>query len=252
MNRQKNYNSVRKRICKKVLAVLFFLGVPVLVFLFSFNIKKADVVGTDRYTDSEIREYIIQSRLDYNSIYLYLKYQFFVTPEIPFVEKIDVEMVDRHRVKITVYEKIIAGCVEFMGEYLYFDKDGIIVESSPKKIEKIPIINGLEYDEIILHQKLNVHNDKDGLFDTIINITKLNNKYDLGIDEVYFSKNYEVTIRCNNIKIFLGKKEHYDEPLSDLKNILEKAKGTDVYELDMRNYKKGTGYVPGKTKKNED
>lgn len=246
MNRQRNSNSVRKRICRKMLAVLLILGIPVLLFLYTFGVKKADVVGADRYTDKEIRAYVLQSRLDYNSIYLYLKYRYFETPEIPFVEKIDVELVNNHRVTINVYEKIVTGCVAFMGDYLYFDKDGIIVESAPERIEKVPVINGLEFDKIILHQRLKVQ--KDELFDIILDLTKLIDQYKLDVDEVNFGSNYEVTLKCKDIKVELGKRENYYEPLSDLGSILEKASETGVYELDMRNYKKGSGYVPGKAK----
>ncbi|MDD3173686.1 MAG: cell division protein FtsQ/DivIB [Herbinix sp.] len=247
MNRLRNSNSVRKRICRKILAVLLIIGIPAVMFLFTFTIKKVEVVGADRYTDKQIKNSVLQTRPDYNSIYLYLKYKFFTTAQIPFVEKIDVELVNNHKVTINVYEKIVAGCVEFMGEYLYFDKDGIIVESSPKKIEDVPIINGLQFSKIILHEKLNVQ--KNELFDVIINLTKLINKYELIVNTINFDSNYEVTLVCGDINVLLGKKNTYDEPLSDLKNILEKAEGTGVYELDMRDYEKGSGYVPGKIKK---
>jgi len=46
----------------------------------------------------------------------------------------------------------------------------------------------------------------------------------------------------------LGKKNDYYDPLSDLKNILDKSKGKHLYELDMRDYIKGSGYVIGKTR----
>lgn len=247
MNRQRNSNSVQKRLCRKAIAVLIFLGIPIMLFLFSFSVKKAEVVGATRYTDKEVRALVLKSRWDYNSIFLYLKYRYFDTPKIPFVEKLDVELVNNHKVTIYVYEKIVTGCVDFMGEYLYFDKDGVVVDSSPNKIEKVPVINGLEFDKIILHQKLKVQ--KDELFDIILDLTKLINQYELDVDSVNFSDSYEVTLQCKKIKVLLGKENNYYAPLSDLSNILKKAEGTDVYELDMRNYSKGSGYVPGKTKK---
>lgn len=253
-NRPRSSNSVRKRICRKALILLLIIGIPLTVFLFFFGIKKAEVIGESRYSDSQIREMVLKSRFEHNSIYLYLKYHFFAKPQIPFVEKLDVEMNSNHDVTIYVYEKMVTGCVYAMNEYLYFDKDGIIVESSPKKIEKAPVIEGLHFNEIILHQKLNLlsrdnsvnHNEEQ--FNAILNLTKLINKYTLNVDTVRFDEEDNVTLLCGNIRILLGKKSDYEEALSDLKNILANAKGTDLYELDMTDYHKDTGYVIGKSK----
>lgn len=249
MNRQRNYYSVRKRICRKALAVLLIIGIPAVLFLFTFSIKKVEIVGSNHYTDQQIKGIVLQSRPDYNSVYLYLKYKFFTTPTIPFVEKVDVEMVNNHTVKINVYEKIVIGCVEFMGEYLYFDKDGIIVESSSNKSDNIPIVNGLQFNKIILHEKLELEAQKEELYDVILNLTKVINKNDIAVDEISFNNNYEVTLKCQGIKVLLGKKSYYDEVLSDLKNILIKAKESGINILYMEDYKKGTGQVIGRTKK---
>lgn len=273
INRQRNSHSVRKRIIKKAIVVLLVIGIPFLLFLFIFGIRKVDVVGENRYTDKQIRELVLKSKLDYNSILLFLKYRFLTTPKIPFIEKLDVEMNSNHEVTIYVYEKIVTGCVNVMGEYLYFDKDGIVVESSPDKIEKVPVIEGLKFNKIVLHQKLNLQNiqgmeqsskeediqdqeqdreliekQNDEIFRVILNITRLINKNELDVDAVRFDEDENVTLKCGEIKVLLGKKSDYDAALSDLKNILKKVKDKQIYELDMRDYEKGTGYVIGKTK----
>jgi cell division protein FtsQ len=223
------------------------IGIPVLLLIFTFSIKKAAVVGASHYTDQQIREMVLKSGADNNSLYLFLKYKFLKTPQIPFIEKIDVEMIDNHKVSINVYEKTVIGCVKYMGEYLYFDKDGIIVESSSDKSDDIPIIYGLEFNRIILHQKLKVQ--KDELYDVILNMTKLIRKYKVNVDKICFDTDYNVTLECGKITVLLGKKSYYDDALSDLKNILIKAAGTKVRVLDMSNYTKGTGYVIGRTEK---
>lgn len=246
MHWQRNTDSVLKRLSKKAAILLVLIGIPIMIFLFTFSLKKVTVEGTDRYTDKQIREMLLKTKLDYNSVLLYLKYNFIEKPEIPFIEKIDLELFSNHKVGISVYEKQIAGCVKFMGEYLYFDKDGIVVESSPERIKKIPVIDGLQFNEIILHRKLVVK--EDSLYKVIMDMTNLINKYKLNVDVITFGKNYEITLLCNGIHVLIGKKDYYDEVLSDLKNILTKAKGTGLYELDMRDYVKGSNYVIGKSK----
>ena len=43
-----------------------------------------------------------------------------------------------------------------MSSYMYFDKDGIIVESSVEQLPGVPWITGLDFGHIILHQPLPV------------------------------------------------------------------------------------------------
>jgi cell division protein FtsQ len=203
------------------------------------------VVGSRQYTPEQITAELVKTKLDSNSLYLYLKHRYFEDVMIPFVEKIDVTMTDTHTITIYVYEKMVAGCVEFMGEYMYFDKDGIVVESSTKKLEEIPVIKGLKFDKIMLSEKLVVQ--KDELFDVIINLTQLIQKYELDVDKITFSNDYEVTLDCGDIRVLLGKKSTYDEALSELKNILAEAKDMKI-TLDMRNYVKGTQNIIGKQK----
>jgi cell division protein FtsQ len=281
-NMQRNSNNVGLRIGKKLLILLMMVGIPAFILLTSFNIETVEVIGAKEYTSEQIKEQVITSPQEHNALYLYLKYKFFSTPVLPFVEKMNVEMNGNHAVTIYVYEKMVAGCVEFMGEYLYFDKDGIVVESSSKKLNRIPEIKGLKFSEIILNEKLKVQNvsleDQDmnaeqdqkltdkqklklqqekeqeekirnnKLFDTIINLMQLIDKYELDIDTISFNAGDEVTIDSDGIRFLLGKKSTYDEEFSEIKSIMEKAKGMNI-TIDMRNYVKGMENIIAKPKK---
>ena len=244
--RSRNSSSVLTRISKKLLLLVMILGIPSVLFISTFYIKKVEVVGTQRYSEEQITGELIKTKLDSNSLYLYLKHRYFTDFRLPFVEKIDVIMTDTHTISVYVYEKMVAGCVEFMGEYMYFDKDGIVVESSSKRLTDIPVIKGLKFSQILLSEKLKVQ--KDELFDVIINLTQLIQKYDLSVDTVTFSSDYDVTLDAGEIRVLLGKKSTYDEALSELKNILTEAKGMEI-TIDMRNYVKGTPNIIAKQKK---
>ena len=52
---------------------------------------------------------------------------------IPFVDVMDVVVVSPDTIKIVVYEKALAGYIEFMDSYMYFDRDGYMVETSRPK-----------------------------------------------------------------------------------------------------------------------
>ena len=41
---------------------------------------------------------------------------------------------------VTIYEKAVVGYINYMGCNMYFDKDGIVVESSSKLYSGVPQI----------------------------------------------------------------------------------------------------------------
>ena len=73
--------------------------------------------------------------------------------EIPFIEKYEIDYVDKQTARVRVHEKRVTGCVIIMGRYMFFDKDGIIVETSMARMEGIPVVSGLEFNEIVLELK---------------------------------------------------------------------------------------------------
>ena len=89
----------------------------------------------------------------------------------PFIEKMSVDILAPDSIKITVYEKAVAGYIEYLGKYMYFDKDGIIVETSDVKTAGIPQVTGLQFDYVVLHERLPIENDTS--FQSILDITQL-------------------------------------------------------------------------------
>jgi len=127
-----------------------------------------------------------------------------------------------------------------MGRYMFFDKDGIVVETSDSRLEGIPVITGLKFDEIVLYKKLTVQ--KQSLFDTILELTRLTEQKGIVTNEISFDSNYEVTLYLEEITVLLGKRTSYDEQINALSGILESLQGrTGV--IDMQNYTKENGEV---------
>jgi cell division protein FtsQ len=237
--RDKNNNVFLLRLMKFLLLCLGIL-LPVVILYMACSLDTVKIEGSSHYTEEELKEKIVTKKTDGNTILLYLRYKYGKVDSIPFVEDIDIKLVDKNTVKVQVYEKIITGCIEYMGGYMYFDKDGIIVESSGEKLEDIPFITGLSFNQMILYEKLEVQ--KDELFQVILNLTQLIHKFDLDIQTIQFNKNFEITLRCGNIKVSLGKRDTYDEQMANLVTTLPKVKekyGDKKWILLMEDYKEG-------------
>ena len=112
-----------------------------------FHVETVSVEGNVHYTKEEIEQMVIKDRLSANSIYLSFKYRDKEILNIPFIEKMSVRVDSPNSITIRVYEKSVAGYVEYMGRYMYFDREGIVVESSETKTSGVPQVTGIDFDQ---------------------------------------------------------------------------------------------------------
>ena len=137
-----------------VAVILLLLALLTVILLTQFKITKIKMSGNEHYTQKELEE--ILKKKDYvdNTVLYVLKCKLVPPKGIPFVESMDIEYKNRNTIEITIYEKAMAGCIENMGEYMYFDKDGIVLESSPKRFDDVPLVKGLSFESAVLNEKL--------------------------------------------------------------------------------------------------
>lgn len=202
-----------------------------------YTVTTSYVEGNVHYTDEEILAMVMEGRYGNNSLFLSVKYRDKSISDVPFVEKMDVSVVDPHTIKVEVYEKALAGYVEYLEHYMYFDKDGIVVESSTENTPGIPLVTGLSFDHVVLYEPLPVENPE--IFKSILSITQLVNKYNLSIDRIFFGSDDTLTLYFEEVRVALGKAEDLDEKLMKLQYMLPELSGKKGV-LRMENYTEET------------
>ena len=205
-----------------------------------FRVRTVEVIGNDYYTEAEIRDLVMNDRYSNNSLYLHVKYNYFDTEDIPFVDKIEVSLKSIHEVKIRVYEKSLIGYVEYLGTNLYFDKDGVVVESSSEVRADVPKISGLTFQTLALYQKLGVEDDQ--VFTKILNVTQLLQKNQLNPDKIEFKRNMDLVLHFANVRVELGEGVYLEEKLGRLPQFLPELEGKSGV-LDMANYSEDSTMV---------
>ena len=197
--------------------------------------------GNIHYTNEEIIEMVIGDGMyGNNSLFLSLKYRDKGIDNVPFIQTMDVTVETKDTIRITVYEKALAGYVAYLGRYVYFDKDGIVVETSLEKTEGIPQVTGLKFDHVILHEQLPV--EKPEVFADILNITQQLDKYSMSADKIYFDADYQVTLLFGEARVALGNDIYIEEKIMKLQYILPDLLGKSGI-LDMREYSEDTKFV---------
>lgn len=224
MNEYIRGRNKRKR--RKLFAVFFFfliLIAGIYVFLKVFTIKNITVDGSTHYTREEIIDMVIQKPEDRVSLVLSMKYHNKSITDIAFIQSIEVIVVSSDTIRIQVYEKALAGYVQHLGQYMYFDKDGIVVEASSRITDGIPEITGLSFDSVVLHSPLPVGNTD--VFGYILEITNLLNKYELEVDTIYFNKSREATLYMGQVRIPLGEMDRLTEKIMKLRDLAPHLEG---------------------------
>lgn len=219
---RKKKGKERTKIAVIILATAVILTAVFLFLEKRYTIKTIYVEGNVHYTQKEIIDMVTKGSLGHNSLYLSVKYRKKGVENIPFVDVMDVQILSPDTIKIVVYEKALAGYVRYMDTYMYFDKDGYVVECSDVKTQGIPQITGLKFGYMVLGERLPIEDE--GCFTNIMDITKLLKKYSLEADKIYFHSSGEVTIYFGNVKAALGKvNRHLEDKMMRLPKLLEKA-----------------------------
>ena len=216
-----------------IVGIIAVLAITCLFLYVSYDVTDIQVTGNTMRTDEQIADIVCSGTLGRNPLYLSLKYKDKSVTDVPFVEKMTVSVLSPHSIKVTVYEKALAGYVSYLGTYMYFARDGTVVEASDEKVEGIPEVTGLSFDHIMLHEQLPVKDDS--VFNRILDVTQLLNKYKLDVDRLYFDSLENLTLFYGDVRINLGQDEYTDEKISNLSHILPELTGRSG-TIDLTNY----------------
>ena len=231
-----------------ILKVLLILVAVILVAVIgiyayiakNYSLDKIQVTGNIHYTEDEIKEIFSEQIKLGNTVFFMLENKLHPVTDIPFVAKFEVEMINQHTVTITVYEKGMAGCILYMDQYVYFDDTGTVLETSAEKLDDVPCIDGLKFDEIVMGEELPVE-DED-MFQDILTMTQLIDKNGLIIDRIRYDSDGNIILYKDDIKIILGSGGQLEDKIMNLGNILSEVEGKSG-TLDMSDYENSNGKV---------
>jgi len=233
---------------KFLLIIAIILGGACFVF-FGLKIDTVKVEGTEIYTEEEIKKSVFTGKFSDNLLFFSLYNKFFGINKLPFVEDIEVSCENLHTVNLHVYDKTISGCINYMGQYIYFDRDGVVLQSMQEKKEGVPVVTGINFVAFAVGEAFDVKDSS--LFATIMNLSQLINHYQIPAKRIHVSDG-GVVLYSGDIEIVLGKKEMYDDEVSALSSVLKTAteeglKGT----IDMKNFQEGDRIILNSEKKSK-
>lgn len=197
--------------------------------------------GSDRYTDEELEDIFFGEGKSRGVARFVLNNLFSEKLDIPFVETYDMEMKSPGKFVITLYDKSVVGYIKYMSNNIYFDKDGIVVESSSVELENVPLITGMSFDYVVLHEKLPAENEN--IFPLLLDLTQLCTKYNIKTDKINIVGNTKIQMYVENVRVDLGDGSMLNEKMLDLYDMSEQLKDVSGV-LNMEEYdSEDKGYI---------
>ncbi len=231
------------KVWKRILVGILTIAVTVVLCYFIFHLDTVRVEGTEYYTDEEIRKAVFTRDLSDNEIMFFLYEKIFGINTLPFVEEIEAEYHNPRSITLHVYDKNISGCINYLGQYVYFDKDGIVLQTIPEQIEGIPVVTGINFGNFTVGQPFQVSDDS--VFESIMNVSQQISHYSIPVDEIKVS-NGAIRLTIASLTVELGKQQRYDDALADLAGVIEKAQEEKIRlagTINMENYQAGSRIV---------
>ncbi len=187
--------------------------------------------GNTYCTDREIVETVQNDRFSSNSLYVFGKYLLGKGESLPCLEQIKVSLGAPWTLRITVDEKVIVGFLYDKNDYVYFDKEGMVVEKGTVPIEGIPCVEGIEVKSVEEYKLLKSENS--GIFEEILKTSQELKKYELDVGKIV-CENDEIYLYIENVCVSLGNNVT-SVKIAQIGPIIEKLNGQEGI-LHLENY----------------
>ena len=212
------------KILKILFTIIFILAIAFLIAFKVFTVENVEVEGNVLYDEETIKNAVLYDDYSWNSLYVFIKYKFIKTKEIPFIDTMAISLKNPHTLHIKVYEKGRLGYVYVpeMGINAYFDKDGLVVETSEEKINDVPMINGIDCKKVELYEKLPI--DDDNLRD-ILTLTQSLKRNKMVPESITYGVKNEPVVSYGNVFVVIGDTTSLTQKIARLEAIMPSIEG---------------------------
>ena len=213
----------KKKSLKAVGGLLVLLLAGIIFFFTYYQVDEVQVMGSNHYSEKQIRKMVLRGPLASNSVLAPLLYTKQNTKDVPFIEGYTVTRLNRHTICVSVKEKDIVGCIPYLDSYIYFDRNGIFVEGSTERNEKIPFFDGIKVKKVIQNEKLPIKDET--VMNTAVALSTIFAKNDKVPDHIEFEDDGQISLVYGDITVKLGKDEYLEDKMTRAIAILPQLEG---------------------------
>ena len=131
--------------------------------------------------------------------------------DIPFVDRIDIDIISPSTVRVNIKEKPLDGCIYYKKKNVYFSKEGMIETVSGRDIENVTRINGVVLTHSTEGKQVLAKNQL-GL-DLSLSLLREMDKYGIHADSIEVDDRSAITAVFGDVRVKLGKSGFEQTPV---------------------------------------
>ena len=205
-----------------LLVLISGLFVAAAVILMLFNFEYATIHGNTKYSQEQIESFITRGFLGENTFVMAVKYHHRKVTGIPFVDQIDIDIVNPSTIRVNITEKPTDGCIFYKGSNVYFSNDGIIQTVSGRTVEDTTVVNGVVLTHSETGARIQAKNQL-GL-DLTLELLRAADKYGIRADSIDVDSKSNLTVTFGDVKVLVGK-TGFDQKMYKMHQILPYLEG---------------------------
>lgn len=205
-----------------LLLMLAMLSISAALVLMLFNFKKSVIYGNTKYSQKQIESFITQGKLGENTFVMALKYHNRTVKGIPFVDRIDVDIINPSTVRVNITERPLDGCIVRGDDKIYFSRGGVIQTISGRTDENVTLVNGIELVNPETDAYVQAKNQSG--MDNVLTLLNAMDRYDLKADSIDVDRLGSITVTFGDVRLSLGK-TGYDMKMYKVHQIFPFFKG---------------------------
>ena len=176
-----------------------------LIIVFGFRTKHVHYSGTDRLSDEQLNEYILENKMPNSFIYKFFDKK---NNYVPLISSYDVELTSPDTLDITVHEKELVGYIVVGDQKVYVDADGKAADIWDETFDDIPLLEGIEISNVVIGKELPVG---EGLLESVKDYGSALKKYGIETDKISFDEDGNVTFMIKDVKVICGNSDYANE-----------------------------------------
>ncbi len=210
------------------------------------HVQEIEVTGNEYSTENEILNVIWEDPKTSNSLYALWKFKSGSYDKPAYLENMDIRLVLPWKIQLNVTEKQIVGCGVADEKYVYFDKEGLVLEKSSELLEGISIIEGIECNNVELYETIPIENEK--VFSYIVNLTEELERRELVADRILWEED-GMKAYFEGVCVQFGK-SGFEEKVLQLTAIIKELDGKEGI-LHLEHYSKTSNSISFEPKKDK-
>ena len=211
-----------------------------------FYVRDIEVKGNTYSSEYEVLNLVWEDPKTSNSIYALWKLKSGSYDKPAYLETLDVTLIRPWKLGITVTEKEMVGCIAGEGQFLCFDREGMVLQKSTELKEGIPIIEGISCGDIALYKTIPLENEH--AFSYIVNLTEELEKRALHPDRIVWEED-GMQAYFGQVCVKFGK-SGFDDKVLQLTAIIEELEGREGI-LHLEHYSKTSNSISFEPKKDK-